>query len=247
MGAMGAEDVVLILLGALLGGLVNGLTGFGTAITALALWLYVMSPMDAASLAIICAAISQVQTLPMIWRHIRWDLALPLVVPGLIGVPVGTILLAHTDPRLFKLGVGGFLIAYSAYVLARRRAISSAWGGKVADGVAGFGGGFLGGLAGVPGVLPVLWTDIRGWSKEHRRGVVQIFNLSVLSVAVASHAVAGMLTRHLALQTALALPGTIAGVWIGAFMYRRLADRGYQRAVMVLLLLSGLALVWTSR
>ncbi len=45
----------------------------------------------------------------------------------------------------------------------------------------------------------------------------------------------------------MALPGTIAGVWIGAFMYRRLADRGYQRAVMVLLLLSGLALVWTSR
>lgn len=244
---MGSEQVVLILVGALAGGLVNGLTGFGTAITALAIWLYAMSPADAASLAIICAAVSQWQTLPMIWRFIRWPLVLPLALPGFLGVPLGTALLTRIEPQFFKLGVGVFLIAYSAYVLVRRSAISCAWGGKVADGVVGFGGGVLGGLTGVSGVLPVLWTDFRGWSKEQRRAVVQVFNLSILSLAVATHAAAGMLTRQVALQTALALPGSIAGVWIGAFIYRRLHDRGYQRAVMLLLLLSGLALTWTSR
>ena len=34
--------------------------------------------------------------------------------------------------------------------------------------------------------------------------------------------------------------------WSGAFAYRRLADRGYQRVVMVLLLASSLGLIWTT-
>jgi uncharacterized protein len=243
---MSLEQIVLILLGALMAGFVNGLTGFGTAITALPIWLYVIPPTAASTLAIICAMFSQLQTLPMIWRHIRWRLALPLVVPGIIGVPVGTLLLPLIEPRVFKLGVAGFLIVYAAYVLLRRGKVSSAPGGTVVDGLVGFSGGVLGGLAGVPGVLPIVWTDFRGWSKEQRRGVVQTFNLATVSCALAAHAVTGLLTRQVAVQGAIALPGTIVGVWFGAFAYRRLADHNYQRVVMLLLLVLGLMLLWTS-
>jgi len=243
---MGLEQIVLVLSGALAAGLVNGLTGFGTAITALPIWLYVIPPAAASTLAIICAMVAQLQTLPMIWRHIRWRLALPLVVPGIIGVPIGTLLLPLIEPKVFKLGVAGFLIAYSAYALARRGKIGTAHGGVAVDGVVGFGGGVLGGLAGVPGVLPIVWTDFRGWSKEQRRGVVQTFNLATVSCALAAHALTGLLTRQVALQAAIALPGSIAGVWLGAFAYRRLADHNYQRAVMLFLLASGVMLLWAS-
>lgn len=243
---MGSEQIVLILAGALAGGIVNGLTGFGTAITALGIWVYAIPPSAAASLAIICSIVSQLQTLPMIWPAIRWRLVLPLVVPGLLGVPLGTLLLPHIDPRLFKLGLGIFLVVYPTYVLARRGQFKCAWGGKAADGAVGFGGGLLGGLTGLSGVFPVIWTDIRGWTKEERRGVVQSFNVAILTSALASHALAGMLTRQVALATAVALPATIGGAQLGAYIYRRLADGTYQRAVMVLLLGSGVMLIWTS-
>ena len=161
-------------------------------------------------------------------------------------MPIGTLLLPHIDPRLFKLGIGCFLIVYPSYVLLECARSKSAWGGKAADGVVGFGGGILGGLTGLSGVLPVVWTDIRGWSKEQRRSVVQFFNMAILSFALVSHAVSGLLTRQVALEAVIALPATIGGSWSGAFVYRRLADRGYQRAVMVLLLISGLTLIWTA-
>jgi len=243
---MGLEQIVLVLLGAFAGGIVNGLTGFGTAITAIGIWLYAIPPTVAASLAIICSVVSQTQTLHLIWRTIRWDRLLPFVLPGVLGVPLGTFLLPHIEPRFFKLGVGTFLVVYSAYVLARKGEIKSAWGGRAADGAAGFGGGILGGLTGLSGVLPVVWTDVRGWTKEQRRSVVQTFNMAILSLALVSHALSGLLTRQVALQAAVALPATITGAWFGAYIYRRLADRGYQRAVMALLFLSGAALIWTS-
>jgi len=243
---MGLEQVVVVLLGALAGGIVNGLTGFGTALTALGFWLYAIPPSAAAPLAIICSVVSQLQTFHLIWRSINWKRVLFFAVPGVLGVPLGTFLLPYIDPRSFKIGIGCFLVIYPTYVLARKYQIESDWGGRAADGVVGFGGGILGGLTGLSGVLPVVWTDIRGWTKAQRRGVLQTFNMAILSLALVSHAAAGLLTRQVALDTAVALPATIAGAWTGAFIYRRLADRGYQRAVMLLLLVSGLALIWSS-
>ena len=67
---MGWDQIALVFLGALAGGFVSGLTGFGMGISAMGLWLYALSPPVAASLVIICSVISQVQTLPMIWRTI---------------------------------------------------------------------------------------------------------------------------------------------------------------------------------
>jgi uncharacterized protein len=244
---MGSEQIVLILAGALAGGFVNGLTGFGTALTALGIWLYVVPAPVAATLVILCSVISQLQTLPMIWRTILWRRVLIFVVPGLIGVPIGTYLLPHIDARIFKIVVGSFLVIYSAYVLARRSPMKSDWGGRGADGVVGFLGGILGGLAGLSGVLPAVWTDVRGWTKEQRRAVLQTFNVAILAFALASHAASGFLTRQVLIATIAALPGTICGARLGGFVYRRLADLTFQRVIMLLLLLSGVVLIGTSR
>jgi hypothetical protein len=243
---MGSGQMLLILAGALAGGFVNGLTGFGTGITALGIWLYVVSPPVATSLVVVCATIAQIQTLPMIWRSIEWERALRYTIPGLIGVPLGTLLLPLIDQRSFKIGAGTFLVLYPAYVLSGRARASSAWGGRAADGAVGFAGGVMAGLAGLSAVLPIVWTDIRGLTKEGRRSLLQVFNLGTLGTALASHAIVGLLSREVGLAVLVALPGTVGGALAGALVYRRLGNRGFQQVVMALLFVSGLMLIWTS-
>ena len=63
---MGIEQLIVITFGALAGGFVSGLAGFGTGITAISIWLYAVSPPVAASLVVVCSVIAQVQTLPAI-------------------------------------------------------------------------------------------------------------------------------------------------------------------------------------
>jgi uncharacterized protein len=244
---LGPDQIALIVAGALAGGIVNGLTGFGTALTALGIWLFALPPAVAATLVILSSVVSQLQTLPMIWRTILWKRVVVFVAPGIVGVPIGTLLLPHIDPRLFKIGVGAFLVLYSGYVLARRGEIKTAWGGAFADGVIGFFGGVCGGLAGVSGALPVVWTDIRGWTKDQRRAVMQMFNTAILSLALLTHAVSGLVTREVALAAVIALPTAVVGVQCGAYIYRRLADHSYQRVIMVLLMISGVALILSGR
>src|SRR6516164_428824 len=75
--AMGISHLAIVTLGALAGGFVSGLAGFGTGITAIAVWLYVVSPPVAASLVVVCSVIAQLQSLPWIWRSIEARRVLP--------------------------------------------------------------------------------------------------------------------------------------------------------------------------
>lgn len=239
---MGSTEV-LILAGGFAGGFVSGLTGFGTGLTALPFWLNAVHPVIAAPLVVVCSIVAQLQTLPAIWHAISWRRILPFVVGGLVGVPVGTLSLSRVSPDMFKLFVGLFLIGYCSFMLARKSMPAISWGGRSADGVIGFAGGILGGLAGLSGALPTVWASFRGWSKHIKRSVFQAFNLSVLSFALVSQAVAGFLTREVGIFVLVALPGTLIGAWLGRRLFDRLGDHRFDQVVLVLLLLSGLSIV----
>ena len=107
----------LLFFGALAGGFVSGLAGFGTALMALGIWLYVLPPTLAVPLVLICSVIAQVSTLPSIWKTIDFPLVWPFLIGGLAGVPLGTMLIAHADPNVFKLTIGVFLLVFPTRAL----------------------------------------------------------------------------------------------------------------------------------
>ena len=191
---MTAVTIVVLLIGALLGGFVSGLAGFGTGLIALGIWLYVLPPSVVGSLVIICSVVSQTAALSKLWKVINFKLALPFLIGGLIGVPMGTVLILHVDPRGFKIGVGVLLLFFSSALYFNRKPLAPEFGGRAADTVIGFAGGILGGLAGLSGMLPTIWASVRGWRKDEQRGVFQIFNWTILSAALCIHIKTGLIT-----------------------------------------------------
>lgn len=236
----------MIFLGALAGGFVSGLAGFGTGLTALGIWLHVMAPPLAASLVVVCSVVSQVQTLPMIWRFIKPKRVAPFIIGGLAGVPIGTALVLYLDPSWFRFGIGTILVVFSIVMMRGRARRPIMWGGRIADACVGLGGGILGGLAGLSGPLPTMWATLRAWGKDDRRSVFQAFNLTILVAALVSHAASGMLTSELGRVALLAIPGTLVGAWLGAYCYRRLSDKRFDVIVLLLLGASGAGLIATS-
>ena len=226
---MSTSAFVLLALGALAGGYVSGLAGFGTALMALGIWLYVLPPSAAVPLVLICSIIAQTSTLPSFWRSIDFKLVWPFLIGGLAGVPLGIMLIAHADPQMFKLSFGLLLL-----------------GGRVADAAVGFAGGILGSLAGLSGPIPILWASVRGWGKDERRGVFQTFNWTILSASLCLQAATGFITREVLALALLALPATLLGAWLGARTYHALSDRNFRDVVLGLLFLSGIGLVWSS-
>ena len=235
----------LLFLGAFAGGFVAGLAGFGTALMALGIWLYVLPPSDAVPLILICSVVAQSWTLPSLWRSFDFTLIRPFVIGGLIGVPLGTLLVAQADPNAFKLTVGVFLLLFPL-ALYFSKPMSFRFGGRPADAAIGFAGGVLGALAGLSGPLPILWATIRGWGKDERRGIFQTYNWTVLFAALCLQAASGLIAGHVMWLALLAFPGTILGAWLGARCYHAMSDRNFRDVVLSLLFLSGVALVWTT-
>jgi uncharacterized protein len=235
----------LLFLGAIAGGFVSGLAGFGASLMALGIWLYMLPPSIAVPLVLICSVVAQSATLPSMWRSFDLSLVWPFLIGGLAGVPLGTMLVDHADPNVFKLTVGVFLLLFpTALYFSGPMAFSH--GGRLADGAIGFAGGVMGGLAGLSGPLPILWASIRGWGKHERRGVFQIFNWTVLVAALCLQAASGHVGRQVLLLALLAFPATVFGTWLGARLYRKLSDQNFTNVVLALLFLSGLGLVWSS-
>jgi uncharacterized membrane protein YfcA len=236
----------LVLLGALTGGFVSGLVGFGTAMMALGIWLYVLPPALAVPLVLICSVVAQTSTMPALWRSFDLTLVWPFLIGGLAGVPLGVLLIAHADPNVFKLSIGVLLLVFPVALYLQRKPMAFTFGGRVADAAIGFAGGILGGLAGLSGALPTLWASVRGWGKDERRGVFQTFNWTVLFTAFCLQAGMGLVRLDVIWLAVIAFPATITGAWLGARTYRALSDRNFRDLVLALLFLSGVGLVWSS-
>jgi hypothetical protein len=240
-------ETLLIVAGAFAGAFVNGLTGFGTGMTALVFWLHAMPAPVAAPLVVVCSVIAQLQSLRTIWRAIDMRRLAPFVAGGLVGIPLGAWLLLRVPVGASKLGLGILLIVYCAIMLLGRFRPTINWGGRSADGAVGLGGGVLGGLAGLSGPLPSVWASLRGWGRDERRAVFQGFNLAILGVTLAVHAAAGLVTQDVLRALLLALPATLFGAFVGQRVYRRLDDHRFDRLILVVLLIAGCLLVWSGR
>lgn len=239
-------DIAIVAAGALAAGFVNGLSGTGYALVALGFWLQAMSPLTAAPLTALCGVAGHIQSLPRIWSGVSWPRLWPMLTAGIVGVPIGTFLLDYVRPDPLKVGVGVFLILYSAWMAFVRRPPVVTGGGRAADAVVGFTGGVLGGMASLSGPAPAIWAQLRGFGKNEQRGVNQPFNMSILLLALLSAGIAGFLDRTFFIWAAITVPVTLIGARLGLMLYGRIDDAGFRRVILTLLTLSGATLIVSS-
>lgn len=235
--------IFLILGGALAAGFVTGLTGFGTALVLSAAWLHFMDPITVAPLAAVCSAASQVACVHGMWRSFQWRKLMPYLVGSVVGIPIGVWLLDVVDPVIVKIAVGSFLILYTSYSLFVKNPPVVNVDSKIADGIAGGGGGVLAGLGGFSGPIPVIWTQLRGLPKLIARGIYQPYNLVVLSGSALVHALVGNVTEEVGTMFLISLPAATVGAVIGIRAFHRISEKRFQQIVLTLLFLSGVLLL----
>lgn len=236
--------LLLIIAGAALAGFAQGVAGFAFALVALSVWAWGVEPQLAAVLSVFGSLVGQLVTLPFVWRGFSLRRALPFIVGGLVGIPIGASLLPALEPDHFRLGLGAFLMVYCPVMLLLPATGPVRRGGRAADATAGWIGGVFGGLAGLSGPIPTLWTTLRGWSKDEQRGVLQGFNIAMHTATLTVYGVSGLL------EPAMALPLAVTGVTLspfailGVLVFRRLSTVAFRRLILLVLSISGIVLVW---
>src|SRR3954467_3538679 len=102
--------VIQVILGACLGGFVQGLSGFAFGLVAMTFWAWGVPPLVAGPMVVFGSLVGQLLMLGTMWRGFELARVLPFVIGGVAGVPVGTLLLPHVDQTVLKAAVGTLLV-----------------------------------------------------------------------------------------------------------------------------------------
>ncbi len=238
----GLLDIAVFLAATFAAALVAGLAGFAFGLVAAAVWLHVLTPLQTASLIIAFGLIVQGVAVWKLRHALAWTRLWPFLLGAALGVPLGVWVLALADPAQVRKGVAVFLVLYSLYGLARP-ALPPVKAGAAADAGVGFLNGVLGGMTGLAGILVTIWCGLRGWKKDEQRAVFQPVGVAIFAMSAAWLGAKGAISLDIVKLFALGLPVLLAGTWLGLKLYGRLDEQGFRRFVLVLLLVSGVALL----
>jgi uncharacterized protein len=236
-------ELPVFILATFVGAFVAGLSGFAFGLVAASLWLYILSPLQTATLIVAFGLIVQGYSVWKLRRAMEWRKLWPFVFGAAIGVPVGVTLLTWANAQSVRVGVGIFLILYCLYAFFRP-VLKPMTGGAAADAGIGFLNGVLGGMTGLAGILVTIWSGLRGWPKEAQRAVFQPVAVSIFLMSALWLGAKGTITSETVKLFVIGLPFLFAGTWLGLKLFGRLNEAAFRKIVLALLFASGAMLIF---
>lgn len=227
----------------MLAAFVQGLSGFGYAMTAMAVWAWTLEPRLAAVLGVFGSLAGQLIAAATVRRGFDIRKLWPFLAGACVGLPLGLWLLPRVDVPVFKGMLGLLLVVLCPLLFLAPRLPRIHHGGRAADAGSGAVGGFMGALGGFTGVVPTLWCTLRGWPKDEQRSVIQNFNLAVLAATFGSYLAAGFVTRDMLPLFGAMVPAMLVPSLLGGRLYASISDAAFRRVVLGLLTAAGAALL----
>jgi len=232
----------LFLIAAFVGGFASGLAGFAMGFIVSGIWLHILTPVQTTALIVGYGLLTQGYGVWKLRHALTWKSIAPFVIGGLVGIPIGTVLLTYLDPAYLRTGVGVLLLIYGTYGLAQPTLMPLPSNRLIDSGI-GVANGVLAGLTGLPGFIITVWCQLRGWKKDVQRTIFQPVILAAMAANLLSLSIAGAITADVMRLYLIGLPAMVAGLWMGFKLYGRLDDAAFRKVILVLLLLAGLGLV----
>jgi uncharacterized membrane protein YfcA len=236
-------DLAVFVVGTLAASFVTGLAGFAFGLVAAAIWLHALPPVQTTTFIVAYGLLVQGYAVWKLHHNLNASRLMPLIVGSVVGVPLGIVMLRWVSPVHLRMAIGILLILFSLYNLIRPKLPEIKRGGRAADAGVGFLNGVVSGSTGLAGILVVIWSNMRGWQRDEQRAAFQPTGVATFLVTLVALGGAGIITADMVKLFALGLPALALGTWLGWKLYGKLDEASFRKGVLVLLLVSGIALV----
>ena len=176
-------------------------------------------------------------------KSIRPDVCIPLALLVIAGSIPGILFLKAGGEGAIKVAFGFAIIAIGIEMLLRERQAIKRQSSKWALAVIGILSGLLCGLYGVGALLGAYVSRVSEDSHAFKGNICAVF-LAENTLRIILYAAWGILSLPLLRQALLLAPAMLAGLAAGMLAGKRLNERRVKRLVTVMLIISGLALIF---
>jgi len=223
---------------AFLGGITQGLTGFGFGLVSIPILILLLPPIVVVPVITIISIVMTIVILYEARRHIQIKRIIPLIIAGICGLPFGVYILKTLNPDILKIIIGFIIIAFSlAQLVGYRRKVHHE---KLAFLPIGFISGLLNtstALSGPPVILFFTNQDIK--KEVFRANIVAYFTIvNVFSIVVL---ILNDLVSHTVIKYSLIFfPPMIAGAVIGIKLSRKVNETLFRKIALIIVSIAGL-------
>ncbi len=183
-------------------------------------------------------------------KSIKWSVCLPLAALVLVGNIPGILFLKNADAGLIKIIFGFVIILVGIEMLHREWKAQNIDSpvmkqSKVVLGIIGILSGLLCGLYGIGALLGAYISRVTEDSSSFKANICVVF-LTENTFRIVMYAIWGILTVDILKQAVVLVPLMLIGLFLGIKSSRVLDEKLVKRIVVIMLIVSGAALVMNS-
>ncbi|MFQ5808299.1 MAG: sulfite exporter TauE/SafE family protein [Armatimonadota bacterium] len=209
-----AVDLMLVPLIMGLAAFVQGATGFGYGLVAMA----VLASLLHIKAAVVILAPASFCLCTMLFlrlrSHVAWRDATPVAISVVIGVPAGAAFLVQADPDLLQAILGALLIVSAVYAMLPKLA-ERPWHPVFLGIPCGVLSGAMGGALGASGPPIIAFVSTQGYGRFRYTGTLQFVFGTMAFVRLVEFFRRGLFTQDLLLQSGLGVVCVLAGALLG--------------------------------
>lgn len=225
MPAAGA--LLALALAGLAGGLSRGFSGFGAALVFVPLAAAAVGPRQAIPVLALMECVACLAFLPGAWRHaVRRDAAV-MSAGAVIGVPIGALILANTEPLTLRWSLCVLVFAAVALLASGWR-----WGGQARaplTAAVGAVGGVMSGAAMLGGVAPATyWLGATGMEARTVRANMNLYFGALTAFVTAAFFWQGLIGWGTFWLACAAGPAYGFGLWAGSRLFWLASERAFR-------------------
>lgn len=235
--ALGARFYAMLVV-VFVAGIIRGFTGFGSAMLIVPALAALYGPAQAVVIEVLIEVPVVLGFVPLAVREADRRTILPMLGMFVLFVPLGAVLLTVVNPELVKVLISLFVLA--AVVAMSQQARIAALLSPKADYLAGALSGVTQGLTGMGGPLFAMALIARGDSSVRTRANISALAGGIIVLSVVSFWAFGLITVPILVYAALAIPAMMAGVWVGAVLFKRWSHRNLRGVILCFLAVTAL-------
>lgn len=178
-------------------------------------------------------------------KSIRWGICLPLALLVVIGTIPGALFLKNADSGSIKIVFGVIIVLIGLEMLLRSRNTTGLKQSKVVLVIIGILSGVLCGLYGVGALLGAYISRVTDDSHSFKANICTVFVIeNVLRIIL--YSVWGILTFDIFRQAVVLIPFMLIGLCAGMLSGKFLDEKIVRKLVILMLIISGAALIVTN-
>jgi len=218
---------------------VQSVSGFGLALLAVPLLLFVIDPKVAVVLLAVVGPLSTISIAFAEREHVLWPLVIRMAGPAFFGMPIGFWILTELGARALEVAIGVLVIVLTGLLVSGVR-ISDR---RDVDVAAGLASGILATSTGTNGPPLVIALHAKHLSPPRFRSTVSATFVVEGLVTLAVFTIGGRIDAEVWRLALYAIPGLVVGRLAGTWVVRRIDPERFRILVVALLFATAIALL----